>query len=380
MSGCGMGSLFGPSSQFIKMNSGDIISTEGSNIRERLILSDLRIPYKQILKSRVILKPGQVNYLMNHLGLGDNVTFLLVKAVYDSKSVIVEDNYLQWNYFDDFGKVYNMGNLLLLTGGYDPVNRIKQIYFTNPNSKYPVTLDIMVATVDDNYSIFTDTVNQSGLSFNNLKLSDIKTHIVNESIVIYSSDLNPVPICYINIGDISSMTKNDKIIIIYDNSIGSIYLDFKTQFDANQAFSILELVRSQDGIIIQELDPPTDIIDPVVLFKDIVYVPIYSTYSSPYDTSMGNTFSATMSFSTYATGSSPMYIDKGILRNVLVDAVIDNRDDEVAIGNSSLILKDSTDSIITNITTIGTYSLSFDILDYAENSVDSNKIVTINII
>jgi len=109
-----MGSLFGPSSQFIKMNSGDIISTEGSNIRERLILSDLRIPYKQILKSRVILKPGQVNYLMNHLGLGDNVTFLLVKAVYDSKSVIVEDNYLQWNYFDDFGKVYNMGNLLLL--------------------------------------------------------------------------------------------------------------------------------------------------------------------------------------------------------------------------------------------------------------------------
>jgi hypothetical protein len=30
----------------------------------------------------IILKPGQVNYLLNHLGLGDNATFLAIKAVY----------------------------------------------------------------------------------------------------------------------------------------------------------------------------------------------------------------------------------------------------------------------------------------------------------
>ena len=66
--------LFGGSSQFIKTNAGDIVATDGANIREKLILSDMRIPYKQILKSRVVLKPGQVNYLLNHLGLGDNAT------------------------------------------------------------------------------------------------------------------------------------------------------------------------------------------------------------------------------------------------------------------------------------------------------------------
>ena len=63
--GCGA-NLFGTKSQFIKTNGGDFIAVDGSNTRERLILSDLRIPYKQILKSRIILKTGQINYLLNH--------------------------------------------------------------------------------------------------------------------------------------------------------------------------------------------------------------------------------------------------------------------------------------------------------------------------
>jgi hypothetical protein len=99
MAGCGS-SLFGPSSQYIKTNAGDFIATEGSNIRERLMLSDLRIPYKQILKSRIILKKGQTNYLLNHLGLGDNATFLSIKAIYDTKSIIETDNYVQYSYYN----------------------------------------------------------------------------------------------------------------------------------------------------------------------------------------------------------------------------------------------------------------------------------------
>jgi hypothetical protein len=55
------------------------------------------MPYKQILKSRVILKPGQTNYLLNFLGLGDNATFLSIK-VYNSKSVLEEDNIVHWSF------------------------------------------------------------------------------------------------------------------------------------------------------------------------------------------------------------------------------------------------------------------------------------------
>jgi hypothetical protein len=54
---CHVNSVFGPSAQYIKVNGGDFVAIEGSNILERLTVSDLRMPYKQILKS--ILKPGK---------------------------------------------------------------------------------------------------------------------------------------------------------------------------------------------------------------------------------------------------------------------------------------------------------------------------------
>jgi len=83
--------LFGAKTQFIKLNGGDFVAIEGSDTRERLILSDVRIPYKQVLKSRVVLNIGQANYLLNFLGLGDNATFLAIKAVYYPRSIIEAD-------------------------------------------------------------------------------------------------------------------------------------------------------------------------------------------------------------------------------------------------------------------------------------------------
>jgi hypothetical protein len=88
----------------------EILAIEGSNILERLTVSDLRMPYKQILKSRVILKPGQTNYLLNFLGLGDNATFLSIKAVYNAKAVLEEDNIVHWSFYDDLTKVYSFTN------------------------------------------------------------------------------------------------------------------------------------------------------------------------------------------------------------------------------------------------------------------------------
>ena len=75
---CGNSSVFGNQSQYIKFQNSDIVAIEGVNTVERLIGGDIRIPYKQLLKSRIILKAGQVNYLLNHLGIGDNATFLVI--------------------------------------------------------------------------------------------------------------------------------------------------------------------------------------------------------------------------------------------------------------------------------------------------------------
>ncbi len=160
---CGSTSVFGPSAQYIKVNGGDFVAIEGSNILERLIVSDLRMPYKQVLKSRVILKPGQINYLLNFLGLGDNATFLAIKSVYNVKSVLEEDNYVNWSFYDDLTKVYSFAQMMVLTG--NSTNRVKQLYLTNPNLNYSVSLEVMVGIIDENYSIYTDTLNQTGTSF-----------------------------------------------------------------------------------------------------------------------------------------------------------------------------------------------------------------------
>ena len=43
MAGCGS-SLFGQGSQYIKISGGDFVAIEGSSTRDKLMVSDLRMP------------------------------------------------------------------------------------------------------------------------------------------------------------------------------------------------------------------------------------------------------------------------------------------------------------------------------------------------
>jgi hypothetical protein len=45
-----------PQDQYIKFLNGDLVPIEGSNTIDKQILNDLRIPYKQLLRSRIIFK------------------------------------------------------------------------------------------------------------------------------------------------------------------------------------------------------------------------------------------------------------------------------------------------------------------------------------
>jgi hypothetical protein len=53
--------------------------------------------------------------------------------------------------------------MMVLTG--NTTNRVKQLYLTNPNTKYDVNLDVMIGVIDDQYSFFNDGINHSGSSF-----------------------------------------------------------------------------------------------------------------------------------------------------------------------------------------------------------------------
>jgi hypothetical protein len=361
-------SLFGNRSQFIKTNGGDFVAVDGSGVRERLVLSDLRIPYKQILKSRVILKIGQANYLLNHLGLGDNATFLSIKAVYDPKSVIEADRYVNWSYYDDLTRINSFADMMVLTG--NSTHRVPQLYLTNPSDKYPVYLDVMVGVIDDSYSIFTDTLNQSGTSFTGLEYTDIHSHVVGESIVINDKSSPVRPLIYIRLSDINSIERSGQILIIDDSSLGIIFLQFLTENDTYQAHSLLNYILQYPNTDIDTLNPVSDNLDPILYFYDSVGDEFITfngaTYGVPYDTTEGLTFSTSISLSTFGTSG---VIDKSKLIYLLVDYIEDNRDGLMSMLPSNLIIS-GTAGNVDNILNTGTYSLSFDFSDIAHNYLD----------
>ena len=381
---CGGSSLFGPSSQYIKVSAGDFVAVNGSNASEKMSLSDLRMPFKQILKSRIVLKPGQANYLLNHLGIGDNATFLLIKASYDPKSVIQDDNYVDWSFYDTLGSINQFAQIMLLTG--NSTHRVKQIYLTNPNTKYSVSLDVMVSVIDENYSFFNDNINQTATSFTDLEYGDIHTHVPGESIVINDKSSPVRPLIYFMINNINSIERDGKILTVDDNALSTILLAFKTESDAIQAHSLLTYIIENPDIDIDLT--PLDNQDPVVYFNStagtggdyILYnngITIGVTSSTPYNTlSNGLTFSTSISLAQFGTYN---VLTKSDLIGLLIDNITDIRDGQMSILPSNVILKDNTLSAVVGITASGTYSMTFDYSDIAQNYLDG-VVVNLNII
>lgn len=364
------GSTFtgGNQSQYIKFQGSDIVAVEGVNTVERLIASDVRFPYKQILKSRIILKAGQVDYLFNFLGLGDNATFLAMKAVYNSASVNEEDNYILWNYYDDFSKKYPMDQFMLLTG--NSTHRIKQIYLTNPSTKYPVILDVMVASIDDTYTFFPDIVNQSGTTFTGLRWYDLITYVIGES--FYVQDTNNNPLIYIQLANINSISRNANYVVIDDNTVGTIILVFTDVQNAAQADSALNYLLNHGSSV---LPLPEDIESPILYWYQYVdnnpsndYISFNGATGGSFSTSDGLTFSTSLSIGTFGPT-----ISKDNLINYLIYNVEDNRDGVISVTSSMIHLSTYENVSISAITISGTYSMTFSIADLALNNIDNVK-------
>lgn len=372
MAVCGP-SLFGSgNNQFIKFGNSEFIAVEGAAIFDRMNFADMRAPYKQLLKARVILKEGQVNYLLNHLGLGDNATFLAIKATYDAKSTNPDNNYVSYSFYNNPAQSYTLAQMMVLTG--NGTNRIPQLYLTNPSADYKVILDVMVGIIDDNYSFFNDTVNQAGTSFTNLEYTDIKSYVVGETIKIIDADGRAL--IYLALVNINSIEKIGTILVIDDSSLGTIFLSFVTEYDAYQALSLLNYVLENPSVDIDAISPLEDIIDPVVHFFSTAgatgsYIDFNgATAGVPYSTADGFTFSTSISLGTYGSvsGSYSLFDKQGLI-DLLVDYVDDNRDGSLELQPSNIIIT-GTAGEISSINTVGTYSLTFNFGDLAHNMLD----------
>ncbi len=378
MSCCG-NNLLGGNNKVIKYYGSDLIAVDGSNTVARLPLGDIRVPYKQVINSQIILKPGQTNYLLNFMGLGDNANLLAIAVAYDKKSKIETENFVQYNYYDDFSRMYAFNTILTLSG--NSTNRVKQIYLSNPNQTYAVTLNVMVATIDDTYSFFNATTGQD-MAFSGLRYTDIITWVPNESIAILNPSLTPM--AYIQLQNIASIERAGKILILDDVSMGYIYLDFIDIFNAQQAHSLINWSMEGTDRVIQDLDPIADLLPPTIFFTSNVDL-VGATFVGPYNTEQGDYFvSATMSIATYSGAIT--HID---IINYTIDYVYDYRgsatgstagDGLISLTASNIIVTGTAGVTFSYITTPGTYSVTYTIIDLAANSVSYAEQLVLNII
>lgn len=379
---CGQ-SLFGSGSNYIKVSDGSFVAIEGSTTADKLIMSDLRMPYKQLLRGRVLLKVGQEDYLLNHLGLGDNATFLAIKVTYDPKSVIEEDNYIQWSFYDDVSRVNSMAQLLVLTGNSS--NRIPQLWLTNPNSKYPVTLDVMVAVIDDNTFFeylpvvyFTPAVTLENAVYTgpyNTTLGDnfgITISSVNDFIGYDIDGLRTEIVDHVveSNGLLMGTTTSNYLLYDYDsNPINSFTLSgtYSMKFDITDTLN--NSISNDDNVIIEYDTTYT----PVVFFNTPdVY--LAGSTASPLTTLLGDSFGATVSLTMSSYGGTVSSLD---MAGVLVDHVEEANGVTFSATASNYILYDYSNLVISGITNSGTYSLGFNITD-SFGTLDPNNIVNIS--
>lgn len=342
--------------KYIKVYNGQFVVVEGSELIDRIDFSSVRFPYEQYFKSRMTLLKGAVGQMVNYANLGDNVTFLLFKVTYNS-SATEEEKYITY-YFEDQPTIkYPIGQAMLLTG--NSLNRIPVLLLDNPSVDYDVIIEMIVASIDNQPDFFAaNTIlnqNQTNITISNLIWDRIVTHVSNQSIKILDP-FNQAQL-YINIQDIAAMVRQGRILIIDDNALGTVYLDFVNNYNALQALSSLSWLL-EDPTTRDLPDISTDDTAPVVTLTGNVVA-----FAATIDTSIPP-------FTTYP-------ISKTEINTYCISTVVDNRDGVMGVNASDLTIKDA-GTEISEITALGVYDLIYDIQDIAENN--TQILITLTVI
>lgn len=202
--------------------------------------------------------------------------------------------------------------------------------------------------------------------FSGVEWTDLKTHVVGDSLALFDKNSPPRPLIYITLGTIESIQQNDKIVTILDSYSDPLSLEFVTEFDANQANSILNYLLQNPFADIADI--LVDSSAPTIYFNDYFldqWISLSgSTASAPYNTDMGDDF---------FTGATLSNFGGMISKQEIIDYVIlkveDNRDGIMSILPSDLTLKDSMNFEIDQISDSGTYKVEFKLFDLGSNQL-----------
>ena len=381
MSDCGPNTnrFFGAVQTHIKPHQGTFVAVEGPNMAHKMnSMPSIRIPYKQVLTGRITLRAGQTNYLLNHLGLGDNATFLAITAQYDVKSKFEADNYVQYSYYSNKSRLFAFKEILVLSGNSE--NRIEQLYLHNPNQNTAVVLDVMVGVIDEYYDFFTQndsSATEESVTYNNLAHTDLSLWDSDDSILVIKNSFNQ-PILYLNLNDINSVSQDGKILTVTETSVGNILFIFKTEYDATQGR--VKITQWIDDYNNGTTTAPVDDFEPIITFTtnvldDDVNIPYGSSLTSV-DGDRSFVGGSALSLDDYSE-----VISKTILKSWIVSKVEDYESTLITINASSdIIIKTDSGQLLNDIQTAGEYYIFFDITDSIGNKVNSTVNVKINVV
>lgn len=355
--------LLTPTEKLIKPYECSFIVIEGPNMKGKLSLEGLEIKYDSFYVSQLTLNAVSSDQPLMYGFLGENITFLMVKARYlpvDPNWAIETEQFLQYYYKDDPGQIRTMGQLLILTG--NSTNRIPQIYFNNTSTKYKVYLEVLMANLPQ--AELTNTIQYTqNSSFSGLYWNSIISDIINYSIPTSTGstelkilDISGNPVAYVPYNNIRTITKiNATTLLIGLDTEEKIKLEFLSEFNCDQANSRINWVlKSSRYRTLTLTNPPVDTTTPTYIMNTGLTT----------GTTTGITSGVTDIY-LYASGST---LTATNLIDYFISGVTDNRDGEISKYDIQVEIYLLGSIVpITSITDIGMYDILFSVKDLASN-------------
>jgi hypothetical protein len=364
-----------PNSRVIKFYACANISTEGPNIIGKLSLSDVQIPYESQYTTKISLNPGAENQPLLYGFLGNNVTYLLLKATYDEtnpRCQIEEEQYIEYYLEDNPTVVRYINKLLLLTGNSQ--KRIPQIYLNNPG-ELRVDVEVMMANLGqsdiDIADIQDDTISITNLYHNSIISDTIWncTTLVSGSTQFQVYDYEGNISLYLDYGEIDTIERyaEDNQLVIDTKSDTRIYLTFLSQFELFQGHSRMEWVLEDPlNRYLTKDHPGIDTIAPVMTMNTGVYPinPSGNTYIMPFSRNP-------------STSGFTIYPDDVL--NYFIYEIEDNRDGKMDVDDADIIIRKEGEILpLTGITETGLFDVIITISDIAKNTTLANYIILVD--
>ena len=363
--------LFYQADKLIKPYECAMIVVEGPNLKGKMNLDGLEIKYENYTLSQLILNPSSSDQPMLYGFLGNNITFLMVRAKYipmDPNWAIETEQYIEY-YFSDDTKVRQMGQIMILSG--NSVKRIPQIYFNNPSTKNRVYLEVLMANLEQdsltNLNQFKQTSSFSGLYYNSI-ISDSIGYIIPTSTgstelkVIDTDGRTLIIIPYTNI---KSIAKIDPLTLLIGlDTEEKVRLSFLSAYNCCQANSRINWVMMSNRYrILTPSQPTLDITSPVISFNSILT-----------GTTTGITSGVTTLY-LLPSGTTYSYTD---LKNIFISGIVDNMDGNIDKLDAVVTINMLNDLVpISGITDVGIYNVIFSITDLACNTISYEFYISI---